>query len=87
MATVVGLNRGTWEHSTFKFPSLYMSLTINAKDDLGENLLPCTLMHRTSSWQNPCHRMGTFSSVLQWIHVETQSYAGRKSKISVDKVK
>lgn len=49
MATVVGLSRCTWEHSTFKLPSLHMSLTINTKDDLGENLLPCTLIQRTSA--------------------------------------
>lgn len=70
MVTVVGLSRCTWEHSTFKLPSLNMSLTINAKDDLGENLLPYTLIQRMSPWQNPCSRVGTFSFILQWIHVE-----------------
>lgn len=38
MATVVGLNRGTREHSMFKLPSLHVSLTINAKDDQEGNV-------------------------------------------------
>lgn len=46
MATGVGVSRCTWEHSTFKLPSLHMPLTINAKDDSGKNLLPFTLIQR-----------------------------------------